>query len=95
MDPQSLVQALMGLFRKPQQPAQQPGLAVDELRPWDSPVLQHPSMQQIPADLMKGPGLVPTQPGPVTSSDDALVQALLRKRLNQEFAKAGNQPIPR
>lgn len=78
-----------------QQQAQAPAAPappdINEARPWDSPVLQ----QQMPQPLGGSPGIAVTQPGtPMTPVDDALVQALLKKRINQEFARAGNQPIP-
>lgn len=87
---------VMGQTQQPAAPAPVPATpaepAINEARPWDSPVLR----QQMPPALGGAPGLVQTNPsGPVTPSDDALLQALLKQRVNQEFARAGNQPIPR
>ena len=83
------------LSKKQQQPVAPAQPDINELRPWDSPVLQHPSMQAMPAPMMNQPALAQTNPGtPVNPADDAMLQALLKKKLNQEFARAGNQPIP-
>lgn len=87
-----LLDQLAELLRMKKQQAPAPAVPdINEARPWDSPVLQ----QQMPQALGGAPGIAVTQPEtPMTPVDDALVQALLKKRINQEFAKAGNQPIP-
>ncbi len=91
-----LLQKLMEVLGKKQQaPAAPVQPEINELRPWDSPVLQHPSMQAMPQEMMGQPSIPQTNPGgDVTPADDAMLQALLKKKINQEFARAGQQPIP-
>ena len=93
----NILQTLASLLtRKP--PAAEPEPDVDMLRPWDSPVLRTgdllPPVSKPYGEALNAPAMAPTVQGQVTPSDDALLQAILRKRLNQQFAAAGNQPIP-
>ena len=95
----ALLDALMKLLgRSPQQPAD-PNAGINPDRPWDSQVLQPPvapPVQPTPAPATPQPLLAPQNPGgPTTPSDQALIEAIRRKQMNQQFAGATGNPIPR
>ena len=89
-----LVKKLMGLIG-PGQPVTPPSPdeGIDATRPWDSPVLRPPvaATPQTPAATP-----LPTSPSQVpTLEEEALIQALRKKAINQQFAGATHNPIPR
>lgn len=83
--------ALFGI--KPAQAPTPMPATTPEIKPWDSPVLT-PALQNLSPQSLNQSGISPTSPGAITPSDDALIQALLKRRLNQEFSRAGGQPVP-
>lgn len=81
--------ALAGQGQPPPTPA--PG-DINVERPWDSEVFRPPvaaTPRSVPATPL--PTSAPQVPTP---EEEALIQALRKKGINQQFAQATNNPIP-
>lgn len=98
--------ALAGQGQPPPTPA--PGDGIDAARPWDSPVLRPPAAATPLTPPATATGLSQVwQGGPAQTltpeeealmlemgGEDALMQALKKKGINQQFAAATHNPIP-
>lgn len=68
-------------------------------KPWEQPLMGAPQPPPMQAQPLPPPqpdlGAVGAMPGqPVSPMDEALLQALAKKRFNQKFAGATGNPIP-
>ena len=73
-------------------PPASPDEGINAARPWDSPVLQPPAAATPPTPTATP---LPTAPAQVsTPEEEALIRALQKKKINQQFARATNNPIP-
>jgi len=82
--------ALAGQGQPPPTPA--PGDGINAERPWDSEVFRPPvTGTPITAPATRLPTAAPQVPTP---EEEALIQALRKKGVNQQFAQATHNPIP-
>lgn len=88
-----LKKKLLALFGQQPPPTPAPEAGIDMARPWDSPVLRPPAA----ATPIAPPATLPAEQrlGAVTPEEEALMQALAKKKINMGLAAATGNPIPR